>query len=192
MACSNWEYAEVHFVYGSLLWNREARGSPCTKSGARRRSRNLAHEPGVSKTTVFTVFHRVTNVQGPERNNYVATPDFRRYLLNSDIEQCHFFLFGWIDDALFTRQCVFIKCHDTDMWEGHWKPKRSKRYAFHNRFSVYTLGQLWLALVPWDVAFPKDLGDLVTRFASRITDVLGERTVKMLVHLPTLPMSAEC
>lgn len=112
-------------------------------------SRDIARETGVSKTKVLTVLHKnkfhpyhFTKVQGLEPNDYAARRDFCRYLLNSDIEQYHFFKkILWTDESLFTRQGVF-NFHNMHMWNTE-NPTAEREMSFQKRFSI----NVWAAVV---------------------------------------------
>lgn len=112
-------------------------------------SRNLAGEIGVSKTKVLSVLHKsnlhpyhFTKVQGLEPNDHAARVDFCRYLINSDIEQYHFFKkILWTDEALFTRQGVF-NCRNMHMWSSE-NPQAAREMSFQKRFSI----NVWAAVI---------------------------------------------
>lgn len=112
-------------------------------------SRKLANEAGVSKTTVLNILHKnkfhpyhFNKVQGLEHNDYAARQDFCRYLLNSDIEQYHFFKkILWTDEAIFTRQGVF-NLHNMHMWDTE-NPKQTRESSFQRRFNI----NVWAAVI---------------------------------------------
>lgn len=112
-------------------------------------SREIAAQLNVSQWKVLDVLHRnkfhpyhFTPVQALEAEDFVHRVQFCRWLLNSDIEQYHFFKkILWTDEAIFTRQGIF-NTHNMHMWAEE-NPSATKERSFQRRFHI----MVWAGVV---------------------------------------------
>ena len=112
-------------------------------------SRDLASEIGVSHWYVLKLLNKnhfhpyhFTQVQALEENDFAPREEFCRWLLNSDIEQYHFFKrILWTDESLFTREGVF-NTHNMHHWATE-NPHASRQSSFQRRFKV----NVWAGIV---------------------------------------------